>query len=97
MSIPEKEKEIIEEFSFFGDDWESKYEHLIGLGKSLPELNPRLKTDDKLIKGCQSRVWLHSEITGGKVKYAADSDAAIPKGIVALMIRVLSDQSPAFY
>jgi cysteine desulfuration protein SufE len=94
MSIKETEQEIIEEFELFGDDWEGKYEHLIDLGKSLPLIDPKLKTEDKLIKGCQSKVWLHSEVSDGKVYYRADSDAIITKGIVGLMVRVLSEHTP---
>ncbi|MEI6487392.1 MAG: SufE family protein [Bacteroidota bacterium] len=93
MSIIEKENEIIEEFAMF-DDWSDKYEYLIDLGKSLPKLDDMNKTDDKLIKGCQSKVWMHSELVDGKVIYTADSDAIITKGMVALMVRVLSNQSP---
>jgi len=94
MSIAEIEQEIIEEFELFADDWELKYEHLIELGKSLPLINPIYKTDEYIIKGCQSKVWLHSEIVDGKIVYTADSDAIITKGMVALMIRVLSNQKP---
>lgn len=94
MSIEEKEQEIIEEFELFGDDWEGKYEHLIELGKSLPMIDVKYKTEDKIIKGCQSRVWLHSDMEGGKIIYTADSDAIITKGMVALMIRVLSHHTP---
>jgi cysteine desulfuration protein SufE len=94
MSIEKTEQEIIEEFEFFGDDWEAKYEHLIDLGKSLPLIDPALKTDDRLIQGCQSRVWLNAEEKEGRIVYTADSDAIITRGMVALMIRVLSDQSP---
>lgn len=94
MTIQEIEKEIIEEFEFFGDDWESKYEHLIDLGKSLPLIESELKTDDRIIQGCQSRVWLDAEAKDGKIVFTADSDAIITKGMVALMIRVLSDQKP---
>jgi|ERR1051326_998997 cysteine desulfuration protein SufE len=94
MSIEETEQEIIEEFELFGDDWESKYEHLIDLGKSLPLIEFKYKTDERLIKGCQSKVWLHSELRNGHVIFTADSDAIITKGIVALMIRVLSDHTP---
>ncbi len=90
MTIEETEREIIEEFELFGDDWEGKYEHVIELGKEMPLIAPELKTDDRLIKGCQSKVWLHSEIKDGKVFYTADSDAIITKGLVALMVRVLS-------
>jgi cysteine desulfuration protein SufE len=92
MSITEIENEIIDEFELFGDDWEGKYEHLIDLGKSLPRINEEFKTEDRIIKGCQSKVWLHSEVKDGKIIYTADSDAIITKGMVALMIRVLSDQ-----
>jgi cysteine desulfuration protein SufE len=94
MTIKEIETEIVEEFDLFGDDWEGKYEHLIELGKSLPLIEEKYKTEDRLIKGCQSRVWLHSEIKDGKVIYTADSDAIITKGLVALMVRVLSGQQP---
>ncbi len=94
MTIKEIENEIIEEFEFFGDDWESKYEHLIDLGKSLPLIKQELKTEDRIILGCQSRVWLNAEQKDGKVVFTADSDAIITKGMVALMIRVLSDQKP---
>lgn len=94
MTINEIEKEIVEEFEFFGDDWEAKYEHLIDLGKSLPLIKPELKTDERIIQGCQSRVWLNAEQNGDKVVFTADSDAIITKGMVALMIRVLSGQKP---
>lgn len=94
MSIQEIEKEIIEEFELFGDDWEGKYEHIIDLGKSLPKIKEEYKTDDRIIKGCQSKVWLHSELKDGKIVFTADSDAIITKGMVALMIRVLSNQKP---
>jgi cysteine desulfuration protein SufE len=94
MAIEEIEKEIIEEFELFGDDWESKYEHLIDLGKDLPTIQDEFKTEDNLIKGCQSRVWLHSELLGETVVFTADSDAIITKGMVALMVRVLSYQTP---
>lgn len=94
MSITEIENEIIEEFELFGDDWEGKYEHLIELGKSLPKIKEEYKTDDRIIKGCQSKVWLHSEKQGNEIIYTADSDAIITKGMVALMVRVLSHQTP---
>lgn len=92
MTIKEIENEIIEEFEIFGDDWEGKYEHLIDLGKSLPLIKEENKTEDKIIKGCQSRVWLNSEKKEGKIFFTADSDAIITKGMVALMVRVLSGQ-----
>ena len=95
MEIEEIEKEIIEEFEFFGDDWEAKYEHLIDLGKQLPLIKPELKTEERIIQGCQSRVWLSAESKDGKLYFTADSDAIITKGMVALMIRVLSGQTPA--
>lgn len=94
MNINEIETEIIEEFELFGDDWEGKYEHLIELGKGLPKIEDKYKTDDRIIKGCQSRVWLHSEKIEGKVIFTAESDAIITKGMVALMVRVLSHQTP---
>ena len=94
MTIKEIEQEIIEEFELFSDDWEGKYEHIIDLGKSLPKIKDEYKTDDRIIKGCQSKVWLHSELKDGKIVFTADSDAIITKGMVALMIRVLSNQKP---
>ena len=94
MTISEIEKEIVEEFEIFGDDWESKYEHLIDIGKSLPLIKEELKTEDRIIKGCQSRVWLNSELKDGKVIFTADADAIITKGMVGLMVRVLSDHKP---
>ena len=93
MSITETEQEIIGEFELF-DDWMGKYEHIIELGKSLPLIKADFKTDNRLIKGCQSKVWLHSELTDGKVFFSADSDAIITKGLVALIIRVLSNHTP---
>jgi cysteine desulfuration protein SufE len=94
MTIDEIENEITEEFAFFGDDWESKYEHLIDLGKNLPLIEEKNKTTDRIIKGCQSTVWLDAELLNGKVVYTADSDAIITKGMAALMVRVLSGQKP---
>ncbi|MCA0430096.1 MAG: SufE family protein [Bacteroidetes bacterium] len=94
MTINEIENEIIEEFELFGDDWEGKYEHIIDLGKNLPIIKPEYKTENNLIKGCQSKVWLHTDFENGKLIYTADSDAIITKGIVALMVRVLSNQPP---
>lgn len=92
MSIEERQKEIIEEFAFF-DDWMDKYEHIIELGKELPLIDSEHKIDDNLIKGCQSQVWLHAEHSNnGIVRFTADSDAIITKGLVALMVRVLSEQ-----
>ncbi len=94
MSIAEIEQEIIEEFELFADDWELKYEHLIELGKSLPLIDPIYKTDEYIIKGCQSKVWLHSELVDDKIVYTGDSDAIITKGMVALLVRVFSNQKP---
>jgi len=93
-NIEAKEQEIIEEFSLF-DDWMDRYEHIIGLGKVLPLISDELKQDDLLIKGCQSRVWLHANLEDGKVLFTADSDAIITKGIISLLIRVLSGQTPS--
>lgn len=86
-------KEIAEEFELFGE-WMEKYEYLIDLGKSLPLIDHKYKDNDHLIKGCQSQVWLHAALENGKVIYTADSDAIITKGIIALMVRALSNQSP---
>jgi cysteine desulfuration protein SufE len=94
MTINEIENEIIEEFDLFGDDWEGKYEHLIELGKHLPKIKDEYKTEERLIKGCQSRVWLHSEKVDDKIIFTADCDAIITKGMVALMVRVLSNHLP---
>lgn len=93
MTINEIQDEIIGEFAFF-DDWMDKYEFIIELGKDLPLIDGQYKTEDHLIKGCQSLVWLHAEEKDGKVHFTADSDAIITKGLIALMIRVLSDQKP---
>jgi cysteine desulfuration protein SufE len=93
MTIQETENEIIEEFSIF-DQWDDKYQYIIDMGKSLPAMDSNYKTEDRLIKGCQSRVWLHTELKDGKIIYHADSDAIITKGLVALMVRVLSGHTP---
>ena len=86
------QQEIIEEFALF-DDWMDKYEHLIGLGKSLPLISDQYKTDEFLIKGCQSKVWLRADQKEGRVYYSADSDAIITKGIVSVLIRAFSGLS----
>lgn len=83
--------EVISEFEFF-DDWMERYEYLIELGKTLPLIADEYKTDDHIIKGCQSRVWLHADVKGDTIDFTADSDAVITKGIIALLIRVLSGQ-----
>lgn len=93
MSIEERQQEIIEEFALF-EDWMQKYEHIIELGKELKGMDPTYKTDDNIIKGCQSRVWLHAELVDNQVVFTADSDAIITKGMIAMMIRVLSNQTP---
>jgi len=93
MTIDEIQNEIVGEFAFF-DDWTDKYEYLIELGKKLPLIDVQLKDDSRLIKGCQSRVWLAAELKEGKVIFTADSDAIITKGIIALLIRALSGQKP---
>ncbi len=92
-TIQKIEKEIIEDFAMF-EDWIQKYEYLIDLGKELAPIQEQYKTEDNLIKGCQSRVWLHAEHTKGKIIYTADSDAIMTKGIVAILISVLSNQNP---
>jgi len=92
-SIKEIEQEIIEDFSLF-ESWEEKYEYLIDLGKKLLPLDENFKTEDYKIKGCQSSVWIHSSVKDGNVFYEGDSDAIIVKGLVSLMIKVLSGQSP---
>ncbi len=93
MSIESKQQEIIDEFSMF-DDWMDKYEYIIELGRDLPLIKEENKTDENTIKGCQSKVWLHAVMQDGKVVFSADSDAIITKGMVALMLRVLSDEKP---
>lgn len=93
MTIEEIQDELIDEFSMF-DDWMQRYEYMIELGKSLPLIDENLKTDDKLIKGCQSKVWLQSELKDEKIIFTADSDAIITKGIVAILVRVFSNQKP---
>jgi len=90
--IEEIQHEIVQEFDMF-ENWMEKYEYIIELGKSLPMIDPKHKTDSNLIKGCQSRVWLYAEEKDNKIIYSADSDAIITKGIVAILIRVLSNQS----
>lgn len=93
MKIQAIQEEIIDEFSMF-DDWEERFQYVIDLGKTLPLIAPEYKTDDNTIKGCQSKVWLHSEINQDKVVFTADSDAIITKGIIAILIRVFSNQTP---
>lgn len=93
MTINEIQDEIIEEFELF-DDWADKYEYIIDLGKKLKGLPETQKTEDNIIKGCQSRVWLSAHMDGDKLVFEADSEAVIVKGLVNMLIRVLSGQSP---
>jgi len=93
MRIKEIEQEIIEEFDMFSD-WMEKYDYLIELGKDLPMIDDANKTDENIIKGCQSKVWLNASLEGDKVRFTADGDAIITKGIIALMVRVLDNQTP---
>lgn len=93
MSIKQIQDELIDDFAFF-TDWMEKYEHIIQLGKELPLIDDAYKEEKYLIKGCQSRVWLHAELIDGKVVFTADSDAIITKGLVSLMVKVLSNHTP---
>lgn len=93
VSINRIQDAIIEEFGCF-DQWMDKYEYLIDLGKKLPIIDAAYKTEEHLIRGCQSRVWLRAEMRDGALRFTADSDAIITKGIIALLIRVLADQKP---
>jgi cysteine desulfuration protein SufE len=93
MTINEKQDEIISEFEIY-DDWMEKYEYIIELGKELPLIDERKKTDDKLIFGCQSQVWLDAELIDGKIHFTADSDAIITKGIIGLLIRIMDNEKP---
>ena len=92
-TIKEIQDDIVEEFDMF-DDWMERYEYMIELGKSLPLIGEQDKTDDHIIKGCQSRVWLHADLSNGNIVFTADSDAIITKGIIAILIRAFSNQSP---
>jgi cysteine desulfuration protein SufE len=92
-NINEIQEEIIEEFEVF-DDWMDKYNYLIELGRDLPVIDPKYKTDEYLIHGCQSKVWLHAEYKNGIINFTADSNAIIVKGIIALLIRILSGRKP---
>jgi len=94
MTIKEIQNEIIDEFSMF-DDWMQRYEYIIELGKSLPLINEEYETDENLIKGCQSKVWLHGEQKDNKIVFTADSDAILTKGIIAILIRAFSNQKAA--
>ena len=93
MTLEEKKQQVIEDFSLY-DEWLDKYEYLIELGKSLAPFPAEKKTEDRLIKGCQSRVWLDSELRDGRLYFSADSDAIITKGIISLLIDVYSGRTP---
>lgn len=92
-TIPQIQNDIIEEFSMF-EDWMQRYEYMIELGKSLPLIDSAFKNDDHIIKGCQSKVWLYAHLDSDKIQLTADSDAIITKGIIAILIRVFTNQSP---
>lgn len=92
MNIHAIQEEIIDEFSMF-DDWDERFQYVIDLGKSLPIIDEKYKTEDNIIKGCQSKVWLHADEEGGKLIFTADSDAIITKGIIAVLIRTFSHQT----
>ncbi|MEO9533392.1 MAG: SufE family protein [Crocinitomicaceae bacterium] len=93
MSIEEKEQQLIDDFAIY-EDWMEKYEYIIELGKDLPLIDSSKKTTDKVIKGCQSTVWMHAEMEGDKINFTADADAIIAKGIIAMLIFVLSGEKP---
>jgi cysteine desulfuration protein SufE len=93
MTINDKQDSIIEDFELFGD-WMEKYEYIIQLGKDLPMIDEQYKTDDNLIRGCQSKVWLHADYKEGKLFFTADSDALITKGLVSMVVNVLSGHTP---
>ena len=93
MTIKAIQDEIIDEFSMF-EDWEERYQYMIDLGKTLPLIDSHYKTEDNIIKGCQSKVWVHAEMDDNKITFTADSDAIITKGIIAILIRTFSNQHP---
>ena len=93
MTIKEIQEEIIEDFDLF-EDWMERYEFIIENGKSLPQIEEVNKSDDNLIKGCQSKVWLHADYDDGKLLFSADSDAILTKGIISLLLKVYNDQTP---
>ena len=93
MTIQDIQNDIIDEFSMF-DDWEERYQYMIDLGKTLPLIDDQYKTEDHIIKGCQSKVWVHASMESDRVNFTADSDAIITKGIIAILIRVFSNQHP---
>ncbi|HET8736078.1 MAG TPA: SufE family protein [Pricia sp.] len=93
MQIQEIQEEIVDEFAMF-DDWMQRYEYMIELGKSLPLIEEKYKTEDNIVKGCQSKVWVHAELEADKLVFTADSDAIITKGIIAILIRAYNNQKP---
>ncbi len=93
MTIEDVQNDIIDEFSMF-EDWEERYQYMIDLGKTLPLIEDQFKTEDNIIKGCQSKVWVHANMQDNKVNFTADSDAIITKGIIAILIRAFSNQHP---
>tara|TARA_R100001369_G_scaffold7330_1_gene18472 strand:- start:21 stop:443 length:423 start_codon:yes stop_codon:yes gene_type:complete len=93
MTIEDVQNEIIDEFSMF-EDWEERYQYMIDLGKTLPLIEDQYKTEDNIIKGCQSKVWVHANMRDEKINFTADSDAIITKGIIAILIRAFSNQHP---
>jgi cysteine desulfuration protein SufE len=93
MTIKELQEEIIEDFDLF-DDWMERYEFIIETGKTLPQIDEANKSDDNIIKGCQSKVWLHADYNDGKLQFTADSDAILTKGIISLLLKVYNGQSP---
>ncbi len=94
MTIEKIQEEIVDEFAMF-DDWMQRYEYMIELGKSLPLIDAKYKDEDHIVKGCQSKVWVHAELKDDKLVFTADSDAIITKGIIAILVRAFSNQKPA--
>lgn len=93
MTLDQAQQEVVDEFALMGD-WQDRYEHLIEMGKDLPLVAPEYKTEANIVRGCQARVWLHTELKGGRVHFSADSDAMITKGLIAMLVRVLNDRTP---
>lgn len=96
MTIKEIQDEIVDEFSMFEEDnWDERYQYVIDLGKTLPLIDEKYKTEENIIKGCQSKVWVHGEMQDDKIVFTADSDAILTKGIIAILIRTFSKQTPS--
>lgn len=93
-TLEQAQQEVVDEFALFAD-WEDRYEQLIEMARDLPLIDPAHKVEANLVRGCQSRVWLHAEQREGHIRFTADSDALITKGLVALLVRVLNDRTPA--